>query len=356
VKSVRRRMAHEAEGPTFPSNRARQGAALRNARRRPDEQPLHARAVSGRFSGAGVRRLAEAKESLVEDLMLALVQHNSPVGKKAENLAATIAWVKRAKRRGADLVCLPELGLTGHAGHPEMVSEAEPVPEGDCCRRLADLARRSDVVIAAGIAEEDRGVHYNTQFVVGPEGYIGKQRKVHLSRDEYFYFRHGTRLPVLDIGRAKVGIVICYDNIVPETSRCLAVAGAEVLLCPHAARFGAWPPTSAGQRKAVEDTKSRWRMLHRTRAYDNGCYVALCNAAGRAAVGLRGVEANHAGGCMVVDPAGEVVAESRARDIREEMIVVRLEAEAVAARRRQACFNLQTRRPEAFGILAAPTD
>jgi len=292
----------------------------------------------------------------VEDMVLALVQHNSPVGRKAENLAATIEWVKRARRKGADIVCLPELGLTGHAGHPRMVSQAEPVPEGECCSRLTGLARRLGIVIVAGIAEEERGVHYNTQFVVGPEGYIGKQRKVHLSRDEYFYFRHGTRLPVLDVGKAKVGIVICYDNTIPETSRCLAVAGAELLLCPHAARFGRWPRTPGGRREAVEKTKAQWRMLHRTRAYDNGCYVALCNAAGRAAVGLRGVEANHAGGCMVVDPNGEVTAESRARDIREEMVIVPLEGEAVAARRRQACFNLQTRRPEAFGILVAPTD
>lgn len=289
------------------------------------------------------------------DFNIALIQHASPVRQKQKNLAATFAWARKAREAGASLVCFPELNITGHAGHPAMVEEAEAVPDGPSVTALASFARELDLYLCAGIAEDHRGIHYNTQFIVGPEGYIGKQRKVHLSADEYFFFRGGIELPVFDLPMARVGIIICYDNLLPEMSRCLAVKGAEVLLCPHAARFGKWPREAAARRKAVEGQKDHWRKLHCVRACDNGCYVALCNTAGRSAVGLREVEANHAGGCMVLNPDGEVIAESQQNDIGDEMVAVELAGQAVADRRKQACFNLQTRRPEVFRALAETT-
>ena len=295
----------------------------------------------------------------MKDVKIAVVQHGSPVRTKARNLAATIAWTRKAKRKGAEFVLFPELNITGHAGHSAMVEEAEPVPDGPSVHALCELARELEIYVCAGIAEDERGIHYNTQFIVGPEGYVGKQRKVHLSRDEYFFFRHGTQLPVLDLPFARVGIIICYDNGFPEIARCLAVDGAELLCGPHAARSGTWTFSRKDltkRRQTVGARKANWRTVHSCRANDNGCYVALCNTAGRSAVGLKGVEANHAGGCMVLDPNGCVVAESRSRDVRDEMVVVDLKGEAVAARRRQACFNLLTRRPEVFGALVRPTE
>jgi predicted amidohydrolase len=291
----------------------------------------------------------------MQTFKLALVQHASPVGRKAANLEATIAWARQAKEAGAALVCFPELNITGHAGHARMVMEAEPVPEGESVRTLAELARELDLFICAGIAEDDRGIHYNTQFIVGPEGYLGKQRKVHLSADEYFFFRGGTKLPVFDLPFARVGIIICYDNGFPEMARCLAVDGAELILAPHAARFGAWPEDEEERRNAVRRVKENWRLVHCCRAYDNGVFSAVCNTAGRSALDIEGVEANHAGGCLVVSPKGQVVAESQSEDITEELLVVELDGELVAERRRQACFSLQTRKPEVFGALVRPT-
>ena len=291
----------------------------------------------------------------MKDFRLALVAHRAKVGDKASNLAATCEWVRKAIERGADLVCLPELGLTGHVGHPAMVSEAEPVPGGPCVERLSDLASELDIHVAAGICEDDLGIHYNTQFVVGPKGFVGKQRKVHLSRDEYFYFRHGTRLPVLDLPFVRLGMIICYDNSFPELSRCLALDGAELLFCPHAARFGTWPRVRAARRDAVKRRLARWAATHQARALDNGVYVALCDMVGPCGRGL-GVDANHAGGCLLVAPDGEVAARSRTADIGEAMVLVDLRAEAVAAPRRAACFNLQTRRPEVYGAMTRPTE
>lgn len=291
----------------------------------------------------------------MKDFTLALIQHASPVRARDKNLEAMVAWMRKAKKAGAHLVCFPELGITGHAGHAAMVEQAEPVPDGPSVQALSNLAAELDLYICAGIAEDDRGIHYNTQFIVGPEGYVGKQRKIHLSGDEYFFFRGGTDTPVFDLPLGRIGIVICYDNNMPEPARCLAVKGAEVILAPHAARCGPWRKDAKMRQAIVRRNKDNWNQVHACRALDNGTYVALCNTAGRSAMGIKGVEANHAGGCMVFDPYGNVIAESGTRDIKDEMIVVPLEAEPVAARRRHACFNLQTRRPEAFAALTTPT-
>jgi predicted amidohydrolase len=291
----------------------------------------------------------------MKDLRLALIQQSSPLGRKEKNLDAAESWARKAAAKDAHLVCFPELNITGHGGDPLMIRGAEAVPDGPAFLRLAELARDLSIFICAGIAEAERGAVYNTQFVVGPGGFVGKQRKVHLSRDEYFYFRAGSTLDVLELPFARVGIAICFDNEIPEVSRTLAVSGAEVLLCPHAARFGKWPKDAAGRRKAVRDRKNHWKTQHPVRARDNGAYVALCDAVGRSAIGLNGCMANHAGGCMAFGPDGKLIAESRARDIVEEMLVVDLKAESLEKVRCSSCFNLRVRRIEAFAPLTQPT-
>lgn len=287
----------------------------------------------------------------MQDFTISLVQHNSVVGQKKDNLAITIEYVRKAKNKGADLICLPELNITGHAGHPSMVEEREPVPDGPSTQALIEICKELDTYVSAGIAEDEHGVPYNTQFVVGPEGFLGKQRKVHLSGDEYFEFRGGTELPVIELPFVKIGIIICYDNLFPELARCMALKGAELLFAPHAARFGKWPKDLAERKKAVARVKENWKLVHRCRAYDNGCYVAVCNTAGRSAMHIEGVEANHAGGCLLVSPDGQVLTESRTRDIKDEMIVKKLDARAVTRRPK----NMQQRKPELFNAIVEGT-
>ena len=110
----------------------------------------------------------------MKSFKIAVVQHASPVADKAGNLEQIISWTKKAKKAGAKLVLFPELNITGHAGDKAMVKEAEPVPGGPSTNRLAKLAKKLDIYICAGITEDDHYIHYNTQFIVGPEGFIGK--------------------------------------------------------------------------------------------------------------------------------------------------------------------------------------
>ena len=68
---------------------------------------------------------------------------------------------------------------------------------------------------------------------------LGVYRKTHIPDDHYyqekFYFTPGnTGFKVWDTRYAKIGIGICWDQWFPETARCLALNGAELLFYPTA--------------------------------------------------------------------------------------------------------------------------
>ena len=287
----------------------------------------------------------------MEDFRAAAVQMNSPLGEVEANLDRVEQYTRRASAEGAELVCFPELSISGHWCAGEVWEISEEVPGGPSCRRLERLSAELGCFLSVGIAERDAGIAYNTQIVIGPRGFIGKQRKLHMSADEYFHFRMGSTTNVIDIGLCRLGIGICYDTVFPETARVAAIKGAEVYLAPHAARCGQWCDEDERQRQKVAAMKSNARMTFRSRAYDNGMYVIYCNQAGPA-----GPETNHCGGVLFVSPAGEVIAESTTDVIEDEMVVCDLDAESFNVRRRARCFNLQTRRPEIYGEISRMTD
>jgi len=217
----------------------------------------------------------------MQDIRVGVIQMNALLGEVDQNLTAHVDWTRKAAAKGAALICFPELSVTGHYCAGEVWTHSEPVPEGPSTQALILLAAELGVTISFGVAERDAGIAYNTQVIVGPSGYLGRQRKLHMSGDEYFHFRAGTQMPVIDIGACKLAIGICYDNLFPEVSRIAAIRGAEVYLMPHAARFGQWPEDRQARAAAVKRCKSIWARVYAARAYDNGMYVVLCNQAGQ---------------------------------------------------------------------------
>jgi len=116
-----------------------------------------------------------------------------------KNLPRMAEWVTRAKQQEADLVCFPELAVTGYIAAPDIWYAAEPVPSPST-EQLAELAHQAGLHFAAGVAE--RGQHdlvYNAYVFVAPEGYLGKSRKLHIPPAEVGYWRGGGVSPVIDI-------------------------------------------------------------------------------------------------------------------------------------------------------------
>jgi predicted amidohydrolase len=290
----------------------------------------------------------------MQTMRAAAVSMNGFLGEPLKVLSAIAGWCERAATEKAEFVLFPELVVHGHCT-PNTWELAEPVPDGPTVKRLCQIARHFRLFISAGLSEKENDIVYNTQVLVGPDGYIGKQRKLHLSRDEVMFYKGGRDINVFDIGKCKVGTVICYDNQFPEIARVLALKGAELILMPHAARMKMWDETPESATKARRHTHDQFRA-YALRARENACFVMIADQAGRA--GYVDTyprdsqhQPHHGGAAIIFDPEGELIMSTQADQIKDEMIITDLEAELLNKQRSLPNFTLRTRRPELFGEL-----
>ena len=176
----------------------------------------------------------------MQKIRVAAVQMNGLLGQVDRNLKTIEAWVKRAAKQGAELVLFPELAIHGHWMAEACWSAAEAVPGGPSVKRLEKIARKLKLYLSVGMSEKEKDLVFNCQVLIGPQGYIGKSRKIHMSEDEGLMYVGGAAMPVFDIGKCKLGHIICYDAMYPEVARTLALNGAEVFLMSSAGRCGKW--------------------------------------------------------------------------------------------------------------------
>jgi predicted amidohydrolase len=292
----------------------------------------------------------------MQDLRVAAIQMESKLWDKDYNLNRMSTWCESVIGR-ADLVLFPELSAIGYVSmllQPELNYEqirdrlwaiSEVVPGGDVTNSLASIARKLKIFLCAGTAEKDGNSVYNTQVLVGPDGYIGKYRKIHIAPPEYAYFRGGHETPIFDIGTCKVGISICWDNYFPELPRILALKGAEVILMPVA-----WPyedPWEAPLAKTVEARRKEMMAYFPSRAYDNRVFAVCLDHAGKEAEKIE-----FPGVSMIFDPNGQVIEESKSHG--EDVLIAHLDAEELRKTHASPYYMLPSRRPEVYGMLTCP--
>jgi len=291
----------------------------------------------------------------MQTIRVAAVSMNSELGKTAEVMERIAHYCEQAKEQGAELVLFPELVVHGHCT-PNTWELAEPVPEGPSVRRLCEFAQRFGLFLSVGLSEKERDIVYNTQVLIGPDGYIGKQRKLHTSRDENSHYKGGREISVFDIGKCKVGMIICYDNQFPEIARIVALKGADIILMPHAAREGRWDETPESEAAARKHVFDYFTSAYAMRARENACFVVFADQAGKAGYvdslpREHHNQPHHPGAALIFSPAGNLLAHSQTEKIRDEMIVHDLDAGLLAAARSHPNYTLRTRRPELFGEL-----
>jgi N-carbamoylputrescine amidase len=201
--------------------------------------------------------------------------------------------------------------------------------------RLKEAARRHGIWIVSTIFEMAQpGLYYDTAMLISPEGRIaGKYRKVHpaaLLSLEKIYFRGGSSFPVFHLGEWTLGFSTCYDNLFPESCRCLALNGAELIIAPYAT--------------PIDDP---WENFLTTRALENGVFLAACNH-----VGQEG-EWRMSGKSMIIDPCGKIM--TQASGTERQIISAEIAREAVV-RARQRFPLFRDRRPDAYGAIARITE
>jgi len=238
-------------------------------------------------AGALVLLLAGAASLPGSDVIrVGVIQMNAQPLDKEYNLAQAEAGIRKAAALGAQIVCTPEVAVQGYPrvdlpegkspNAPDLVAErarilaaAESIP-GPATERFARLAKELGIWIVFGMDENRGGKLFNSAILMSPQGRIeGKYSKVHLQ--DWMVasgVNHGSEFPVFDIqvgGKSvKAGIVICYDIQHPESTREVALGGAEIVFVPY-----------------CTDDFSRTPLIHlfETRALENRVYLVRVNFA-----------------------------------------------------------------------------
>jgi N-carbamoylputrescine amidase len=265
------------------------------------------------------------------------------------NLEKAAAKVEEAARKGAQVVCLPELYRSPYFCQQEdaaLFDLAEPVP-GPSTERLSAVARKAGVAIVVPIFERRApGLYHNSAVILDADGKTaGLYRKMHIPDDpafyEKFYFTPGDLgFKAIDTRFGKVGTLICWDQWYPEGARLTALRGAAVLFYPTAI---GWHPAEKAQHGA--DQRDAWRTIQRGHAIANGCYVAAVNRVGHepGPPGSAGLE--FWGTSFLCDPFGVVLAEGSTE--REEILVGDVDLARIEEVRRGWPF-LRDRRIDAY--------
>ena len=271
-----------------------------------------------------------------------------------DNVARAVEHVREAAKRGAEVICLPELFKTQYFCQREehaFFDLAEPIP-GPSTKIFGDLARELKKTIVVSLFERRAaGVYHNTAAVMAPDGTLnGIYRKMHIPNDplyyEKFYFTTGDLgYKVFDVPQGKVGTLVCWDQWYPEGARLTALQGAEVLFYPTA--IGWHPDEKAEWGDAQYDA---WRTIQRSHAIANGVYVGVVNRVGHEQGDIRGNRApgrglEFWGGSFIADPFGRIIAQ--ASHDKEEILLGEVNVKTMEEIRRNWPF-LRDRRIDSY--------
>lgn len=267
-------------------------------------------------------------------LNIAAAQFEPRNGDKQYNLFIIESLTAAAKDKGAEVISFHELSITAYTfikdlNKTELMTLAETIPDGPSTQKLIAISKKYGIPVFAGLIEKEDGKIYNTYIGVDAGGLVAKYRKIHPFIS--CYFEAGNQYTVFDLKGWKFGILICYDNNVIENVRATALLGAEIMFAPHVT--GCTPSAMPG-RGYVDDKLWEKRILDPVplrmefngpkgrgwlmrwlpaRAYDNGVYYVFTNPIGYDGDQLK------SGNAMILDPYGEIIAESHSFD--DEVVI-----------------------------------
>jgi predicted amidohydrolase len=287
--------------------------------------------------------LQKEKNSAGRALTLGLVQMSMADDHEA-NVSKAVSMVREASKRGASVVCLPELFPYRYFPQERGVKvRPEPIP-GPTTRRLSKAARDSKVTLVGGSLYEraSGGRLYNTSVVFDERGRIlGKYRKVQVPQDEGFYekdyFSGGSAYSVFRTSAAKIGVLVCFDQWYPEAARVNRLMGAEVLFYP----------TAIGTVDGIEETEGdwheAWEAVQRGHAIANSMVVAAVNRVGKEG------RTTFWGGSFVCDQFGKILARA---DDTEQVVVATCDLE-LGRQVEEGWGFMRNRRPPTYRKLAS---
>ena len=266
-----------------------------------------------------------------------------------ENIQKTVSFVRKAAAQGAQIICLQELFSTVYFPQHERLDAsgfAEPIP-GDMVSLFARLAKELGIVIIVPLFEKaQNGNYYNSAATIDADGNIlGVYRKIHIPFDKLFYeknyFKDGDLgYHVYKTRFASIGVLICYDQWIPEAARINTLMGADILFYPTAIGW------IKGHTSKDGDWHNAWETVQRGHAIANGVHVAAINRVGEED------QLQFWGGSFVADAFGKVL--KKASHTEEEALVVQVDL-GMNKMIRDGWGFLNNRRPDTYQRICKPS-
>ena len=270
-----------------------------------------------------------------------------------ENINKAEKMVREAADNGANIILLPELFERQYFCQEkryDYYDYALPLEKNPAVNRFKEVAKELGVVIPVSFYERDIDRLFNTVAMIDADGRVlGIYRKTHIPDDHFyqekFYFTPGdTGFKVFDTRFGCIGVGICWDQWFPETARCMAVQGAEMLLYP----------TAIGSEPILDvDSSDHWRRVMQGHAAANLMPVVAANR-----IGVETVEPckENAGqsssldfyGCsFIADATGDIIASAK-----QEETILYGEFDLDALKEDRLSWGLfRDRRPETYVVM-----
>ena len=268
-----------------------------------------------------------------------------------ENLKKAEHMIRKAAAEGANIVLLPELFERTYFCQQrryDFYAYAKPVLENEAVQMGMRLAKELRIVLPVSFYEREVNNLYNSIACIDADGKIlGVYRKTHIPDDHYyqekFYFTPGdSGFQVFRTRFGTIGVGICWDQWFPETARCMALEGAELLFYP----------TAIGSEPILEcDSMPHWRRCMQGHAASNLIPVIASNRIGVETVepsaenGGQSSSLNFYGSSFVADETGELL-ETAARD-KEEILMQSFDLDELQQKRLEWGL-FRDRRPECY--------
>ena len=272
-----------------------------------------------------------------------------------ENLKKAEHMIRKAAAEGANIVLLPELFERTYFCQQrryDFYAYAKPVLENEAVQMGMRLAKELGIVLPVSFYEREVNNLYNSIACIDADGtLLGVYRKTHIPDDHYyqekFYFTPGdSGFTTFATRHGTIGVGICWDQWFPETARCMALAGAELLFYP----------TAIGSEPILEcDSMPHWRRCMQGHAACNLMPVVAANRIGREAVtpceenGGQQSELLFYGSSFLTDETGELVVTATRNQ--EEILSAEYDLDELQAKRLEWGL-FRDRRPECYGAIS----
>jgi N-carbamoylputrescine amidase len=247
--------------------------------------------------------------------------------------------------RGADVVVLPELIVSGYGTDRERLSEIAETVDGPSVDGWRVAARQAGGLVVGGFCERDGDALYNSAVAVSADGIVLHYRKLHLFASEKGCFAPGDLgLPVAETPFGVVGACVCYDLRFVETARVLALRGAELICVPTA-----WLPGFDAERWDLDGYSPQARGAQLQANLDQA-YIACASQAGPSG------EHDFLGSSLLCNPYGKTVLGPLSGDT-QELATAAIDLDAVSrAHERDNLINPRTdRRTDVYGLAVGKT-